>query len=131
MKNPSDCATCAFYALNRRLPPDQVGAHCPYCHRTWAGRVQAHCRHVYPDGHHCCAHFASPNVANYHWGSGKSGAAPAYDAKHLEPADVPALRLGEDGVWHGLPAEVGPNRPGDPRRGHLESFGASRTGDPS
>jgi hypothetical protein len=61
----------------------------------------------------CCQQFASNGVANYHWGTGKSGNAPAYDAKHLNPHGVPALAQDARGVWH-----MAEKDPRDHRRTH-------------
>ncbi len=66
---------------------------CQRCGREWRSLTQCHCTV-------CCSHFANYGAANLHWGSGKSKAAPAYDAPHLEPRDVPMLRQDERGVWH-------------------------------
>ena len=58
------------------------------------------------DGTHCCEHFVTNGVANRHWGTGKNDGAPSYNAKHLDPHNVPSLEQDEKGVWH-----IAGNRP--------------------
>jgi hypothetical protein len=87
------CALCDYADEHGWWGPGFKGAHCRRCHLSWTSRSQAHCRV-------CCGQFASNGVANFHWGSGKSGNAPAYNAKHLDPLEVPALAQDERDVWH-------------------------------
>ncbi len=90
----SACPICDYAEEHGWWGPTMHGkTHCARCHRTWTSRTQAHCPV-------CCEQFASNGVANYHWGSGKSGKAPAYDARHLNASEVPKLALDERGVWH-------------------------------
>jgi len=110
------CEVCAYAAKHVWYGPGFVGSHCRYCHRNWKSKIQAHCVAHVGDGR-CCEHFVSNGVANFHWGSGKSNKAPAYDAKHLDPHKVAALAQDDKGVWH-----LSAKRPGHLPQGHLEAI---------
>jgi hypothetical protein len=104
--HPVACAICEYAHKHGWWGPGFRGTHCRKCHLSWTSRSQAHCPV-------CCQQFASNGVANYHWGTGKSGNAPAYDAKHLNPHGVPALAQDARGVWH-----MAEKDPRDHRRTH-------------
>lgn len=59
-----DCDVCAYAQVHGAWPPEHKATHCRECHRSWAGRAEAHCVT-------CHEHFSSNATADLHRAGGR------------------------------------------------------------
>jgi len=80
------CPICEHADRTGSWPTSHDGTHCSDCHHSWRSLSEAHCTV-------CHEQFVTAEVAEAHW----------HHRRHLDPADVPALFPGPDGVWSTSP----------------------------